>query len=25
EGQGFSLVFGKGTRLLVKPSKWHPI
>uniref|UniRef100_A0AC11BFU2 Uncharacterized protein n=1 Tax=Ovis aries TaxID=9940 RepID=A0AC11BFU2_SHEEP len=25
EGQGFSLIFGKGTRLLVKPSKWHPI
>uniref|UniRef100_A0A4W2ER31 Uncharacterized protein n=1 Tax=Bos indicus x Bos taurus TaxID=30522 RepID=A0A4W2ER31_BOBOX len=25
EGQGFSIVFGKGTRLLVKPSKWHPI
>lgn len=25
EGQGFSLVFGKGTRLLVKPSKWQII
>uniref|UniRef100_A0A8I5TMZ5 Uncharacterized protein n=4 Tax=Boreoeutheria TaxID=1437010 RepID=A0A8I5TMZ5_PONAB len=21
EGQGFSFIFGKGTRLLVKPSK----
>uniref|UniRef100_A0A9L0IL85 Uncharacterized protein n=1 Tax=Equus asinus TaxID=9793 RepID=A0A9L0IL85_EQUAS len=25
EGQGFTLIFGKGTRLLVKPSKWHII
>lgn len=25
EGQGFSFIFGKGTRLLVKPSKWHII
>uniref|UniRef100_A0A673TGR1 Uncharacterized protein n=1 Tax=Suricata suricatta TaxID=37032 RepID=A0A673TGR1_SURSU len=25
QGQGFSFIFGKGTRLLVKPSKWHII
>uniref|UniRef100_A0ABI7XE44 Uncharacterized protein n=2 Tax=Felinae TaxID=338152 RepID=A0ABI7XE44_FELCA len=25
QGQGFSFIFGKGTRLLVKPSKWHVI
>uniref|UniRef100_A0A8C0PLI9 Uncharacterized protein n=3 Tax=Canis lupus TaxID=9612 RepID=A0A8C0PLI9_CANLF len=25
QGQGFSFIFGKGTRLLVKPSKYHRI